>query len=85
MTSVPAIVALATIVCWTLVMAPKSVTFQRHDYLLVVAMFYTVALLVSRGVTLLSAMNCITVHTQRWFDNLISIETEPKVLLNNTT
>ena len=30
---VPAIVALATIICWTLVMAPKSVTFQRHDHM----------------------------------------------------
>ena len=33
MTSVPAIVALANIICWTLVMAPKSVTFQWHDHL----------------------------------------------------
>ena len=24
---------LATIICWTLVMAPKSVTFRRHDHL----------------------------------------------------
>ena len=32
-TSVPAIVALATIICWKLVMAPKSVTFRRHDHL----------------------------------------------------
>ena len=34
MTSVPAIVALAAIICWTLVMAPKSVTFRRHDHLM---------------------------------------------------
>ena len=33
MTSVPVIVALAAIICWTLVMAPKSVTFPQHDYL----------------------------------------------------
>ena len=33
MTSVPAIVALAAIICWTLVMATKSVTFRRHDHL----------------------------------------------------
>ena len=33
MTSVPAFAALAAIICWTLVMAPKSVTFRRHDHL----------------------------------------------------
>ena len=33
MRNVPAIVALAAIVCWTLVMAPKSVTFRQHDHL----------------------------------------------------
>ena len=32
-TSVPAVVALPTIICWTLVMAPKSVTSRRHDHL----------------------------------------------------
>ena len=33
MHNVPAIVALAAIICWTLVMAPKSVTFRQHDHL----------------------------------------------------
>ena len=33
MRNVPAIVALAAIICWTLVMAPKSVTFRQHDHL----------------------------------------------------
>ena len=59
MTSVPAIAALAAIICWTLVMAPKSVTLLRHDHL--VSMLFGDLLSHSYNVTFSMFLYLVTV------------------------